>query len=62
MKSKLIPFGQLMHQRLFWICNLFPKNLWDEDFDIDDVTVEDEIDDIIVDVKLKYNSRGNKTT
>ena len=42
-----------MHQRLFWICNLVPTNLWDAGFDIDDVTVEDEMgNDIVVDVEF----------
>ena len=47
-KSKLIPIGQLMHRRFFWICNLVPTNIWDAEFDIDDVTVEDEMGDDIV--------------
>ena len=42
-----------MHWRFFWICSLVPKNLWDAEFDIDDVTVEDEMgDDIVFDVEI----------
>ena len=28
-KSKLIPIGNLIQRRFFWICNLVPKSLWD---------------------------------
>lgn len=33
-KSKLLPIGQLMQRRFFWICNLVPDKIWDSDYNI----------------------------
>ena len=36
-KSKLLPIGQIMQIRFFWICNLVPSSLWDKNFELEDV-------------------------
>ena len=31
-KSKLLPIAKLLQRRFFWICNLVPETLWDDNF------------------------------
>ena len=61
LKSKLVPIGRLVQQRLLWVCNLVPDDLWDDDFVVPShthrvFTDDDDNKDIIFDAGPIDNS------
>ena len=58
LKSKLVPTAKLIQQWSFWICDLVPKDLWDDNFVIpetnaqnDTLAAPQDTDDIVFDTE-----------